>query len=183
MPESAGGTGIPRSHRAAELATPGADLASRVVTALTCRHLTLATCESLTAGLVSARVADVPGASAVLRGGLVTYSSQLKVDLVGVDRQWVAEHGVVNATTARHMASAVTGICGADLGVGCTGVAGPDSQDGVAPGTVHVAVARAGRPWHQACAEVLTLSGDRGHIREATVQACLDLVLRVVNTM
>lgn len=161
---------------------PG-DLACQVVDALAGRHLSLASCESLTAGLVSARVADVPGASAVLRGGLVTYSSQLKIDLLGMDPQWVAEHGVVNAATARHMAAAVTDICRADLGVACTGVAGPDPQDGVAPGTVHVAVARAGQPWQQAHAELLTLSGDRSHIRHATVEACLGIVLRVVEHM
>ena len=102
--------------------------ALRLVHVLADAGLTVATCESLTGGLVGATITSIPGASAVFRGGLITYASDLKAALAGVDAQWIAEHGVVNDTTARQMATGCAHTCQADLGLACTGVAGRARQ-------------------------------------------------------
>src|SRR4051812_4003327 len=98
--------------------------------------LTVATAESLTGGLVCAALTDVPGASAVVRGGVVSYATDLKASVLGVDEHVLAAGGAVQARVAREMALGVAQLCGADLGVGTTGVAGPDPQDGQPVGTV-----------------------------------------------
>nr|WP_232483410.1 CinA family protein [Brevibacterium yomogidense] len=152
-------------------------MAAEAVHALTHRSLTLGTCESLTAGLLAATVATVPGASAVLRGGLVTYSTELKTTLAGVDAELLAVRGAVDPDVARQMALGARTVCGATIGVACTGVAGPDPQDGRPVGCVHIAVATGS---DHVVARELSLSGDREDIRRATVGACLSLVLEVL---
>lgn len=76
----------------------------------------------------------------MFRGGLVTYASELKSTLARVDAQWIAENGVINSITAAQMAMGCRKVCDADLGMACTGVAGPDPQDGEQAGTVFIAV-------------------------------------------
>lgn len=150
--------------------------AERVVRALRRAALSAATCESLTGGLVGATLTSVPGASTVYRGGLVTYASDLKASLAGVDADWIASHGVINATTAAQMALGCARTCGADVGMSCTGVAGPDPQDGFGAGTVYVAVSVRG----EVTVRDLALAGDRQSIRRQTVDALLALVLEVL---
>ena len=99
----------------------------------------LATMESCTGGQLASTLTDVPGASEYFRGGLVTYQTQEKIN-AGVPTAVIEEFGVVSPETAKAMAEAAASRMGADFGVGITGVLGPDPQDGVAPGTVHVAV-------------------------------------------
>lgn len=113
--------------------------AAAVVAVLAARGETVATCESLTAGLVAATLADVPGASAVLRGGLVTYATELKHVLAGVPREVLAP-GVVRREVALAMARGARERCSADWGVATTGVAGPGPADGVSAGTAWLAV-------------------------------------------
>lgn len=143
--------------------------AARLVSALAGRGMTVTTCESLTGGLVGATITQVPGASAVYRGGLITYASDLKTSLAGVDPAWIAEHGVINPETALAMARGCARTCGALMGLACTGVAGPDPQDGAPVGTVF------GCAWTpQRCVPVaLHLDGDRQEIRRVTVEALL----------
>lgn len=105
------------------------------------RGETLATCESLTAGMLSAKIAGVPGASRVLRGGLVTYATELKSALAHVDWEILEAHGVISAECARAMARGARQVCGADWAISLTGVAGPDRQDDHPVGEVHVGVA------------------------------------------
>jgi len=150
--------------------------ALRLVHVLADAGLTVATCESLTGGLVGATITSIPGASAVFRGGLITYASDLKAALAGVDAQWIAEHGVVNDTTARQMATGCAHTCQADLGLACTGVAGPDRQDGQRPGTVHIAVAHDA----QVFTRQLSLSGERKAVRLGTVSALLEFTCHVI---
>lgn len=147
--------------------------AADLVQELAARRLTLATCESLTGGLIGAVITSVPGASAVYRGGLVTYASDLKTTLAGVDDAWIASNGVINAETASQMAVGAMRRCGADLGVAVTGVAGPDAQDGHAPGEVWVGVASTHA---DPVAHRLDLQGDRGEVRRQTVQQAVDLL-------
>jgi nicotinamide-nucleotide amidase len=144
-----------------------------VVALLRERGETVATAESLTAGLVTAALTSVPGSSAVVRGGLVVYATDLKHALAGVDEALLAEHGAVHPEVARQLAAGARTRCGATWGLGLTGVAGPDPQDGVAPGTVHVAVSNAA----VTSVETMTLGGDRHEVRAASVDGALTLLL------
>lgn len=149
-----------------------APAATDVVEVLKRRGETLACAESLTGGLVCAAVTDVPGASAVLRGGVVSYATEVKSTVLGLDRSLLARVGAVDADVARQMAKGVCRVVGADWGVATTGVAGPDPQDGASVGTVFVAVAGPGgskvREHH--------FDGDRPVVRAAAVRAALDLL-------
>jgi nicotinamide-nucleotide amidase len=138
------------------------------------RDETVATAESLTGGLVCAVLTAVPGASDVVRGGVVVYASELKVTLAAVNRRALDEHGAVHPVIAEQLASGARRRCLATWGLGLTGVAGPDPQDGVGPGTVHIGLAGPdGR-------EVRTVqaSGGRHAVRAAAVGGALDLLFR-----
>ena len=152
---------------------PADVVAAGLVSALRERGWTVATAESLTAGLVAATIADVPGASAVLRGGLVVYATELKHTLADVPEEVLDAHGAVSPETARALAAGAARRCGADVGIGLTGVAGPDRQEGVAVGTVHVGIRVPGRePW----SVELAVPGDRREIREGACVSALTLV-------
>ncbi|WP_084168222.1 CinA family protein [Corynebacterium atypicum] len=112
------------------------ELARCVIEELCERGETLGLCESLTAGLACATLASVPGASAVLRGGLVTYATDLKQSLALVDAAVLAQFGPVAAETARQMARGASRQLGCDWAVSLTGVAGPSKQDGHPVGEV-----------------------------------------------
>ncbi|WP_024806142.1 CinA family protein [Nocardia sp. BMG51109] len=147
--------------------------AAALVSLLKQENLTVATAESLTAGLLAATIAGVPGASAVLRGGLIVYATELKRSLAGVSEDTLAADGPVAASTAGQLAVGARTVCGADWGVGLTGVAGPDEQDGWPVGTVFLGLAG------PESTEVLRLklSGDRWTIRmEAVRSAVAELV-------
>jgi len=146
--------------------------AQPVVAALLRRAQTVATAESLTAGLVTAALTEVPGSSAVVRGGLVVYATDLKAALAGVDEALLAAHGAVHPEVAAQLAVGARRRCGADWGLGLTGVAGPDPQDGVGPGTVHIGLAG------PAGTDVRThrFEGDRTAVRRASVEAALALL-------
>jgi nicotinamide-nucleotide amidase len=137
---------------------------------------TLATAESLTGGLVGAALTDVPGSSAIYRGGLIVYATDLKA--AGVPPDLLAAVGPVHAETAAALATGVRERLQATYGVSTTGVAGPDPQDGTAVGTVFVAVAGPDT------VEVrrLALAGDRAGIRRQSVEAALELAAVVVAT-
>ncbi len=105
---------------------------------------TISVAESLTGGLVCARITQVPGASAFLRGGLVTYATDLKHSLTKVPTDLLASQGPVSPATALAMAAGVAGACSSDFGLALTGVAGPDAQDGHPVGTVFIAMAQRG---------------------------------------
>ncbi|WP_395639156.1 CinA family protein [Pseudolysinimonas sp.] len=144
-----------------------------VIRALTERGLTVAVAESLTGGLVLSELVSVPGASAVVRGGVVAYATELKHDLLGVDAALLASGGPIQACVAEQMASGVRARLGADIGLATTGVAGPEPQDGHPPGEVWIAVA-----WSAGVRSVrLELGGDRTAVRRGTVEAVLDLAL------
>jgi nicotinamide-nucleotide amidase len=108
------------------------------------RGLTLGTMESCTGGLLASLITDVPGSSNAFRGGLVSYATALK-EQWGVPADVVAAHGVISVETARAMAVAARERLGTDVGIGITGVAGPDPQEDQPVGTVHIAVASAER--------------------------------------
>jgi len=133
---------------------------------------TVAVAESLTGGLLCAALTDTPGASATVRGALVVYASDLKATLAGVSTALLAERGAVDPDVARALALGARDRLGATYGVGVTGVAGPDPQDGKAIGTVFAAVAGP----DGVLVQEHRLTGDRAEIRAAAVQVCLDLL-------
>ncbi|MGS0686911.1 CinA family protein [Nakamurella sp. GG22] len=117
-----------------------ADLLER----LSAAGLTVATAESLTGGLLVALLTEIPGSSAVVRGGLVVYATDLKHTLAGVDSALLTERGPVDPEVAMRLADGARSRCGASIGVGLTGVAGPDPQNGVPVGTWFCAVSGPG---------------------------------------
>ncbi|HET9690402.1 MAG TPA: competence/damage-inducible protein A [Acidimicrobiales bacterium] len=129
----------------------------------------VAVAESLTAGMVAARLVDVPGASAWVRGGVVAYAGEVKHRVLGVP-----DGPVVTAAAAEAMAVGVAMVCGADCGLAVTGVAGPDPQEGEPPGTVFVGSYVDGA----AASERLRLPGGRVEVRVLTVGAALDHLRR-----
>jgi nicotinamide-nucleotide amidase len=124
----------------------GDETLERIVAGLlTERHLTLAVAESCTGGLITDRLTDVPGSSAFLERGVVTYSNAAKIALLGVDEAVIREYGAVSAETARLMAEGVRRLAGTDLGLAVTGIAGPSGGTEEKPvGTVHIALAGGG---------------------------------------
>ncbi len=106
---------------------------------LKARKQTLAVMESLTGGQLSSMITDVPSSSTYFVGGVVAYSTELKAQM-GVPQEILEQYGAVSEETARAMAHAVREHLGADFGLGITGVAGPDKQEGRAVGTVHIAI-------------------------------------------
>jgi nicotinamide-nucleotide amidase len=101
------------------------------------RGLTLATMESCTGGLLATTITDVAGSSAYFKGGFVSYTAEMKIAL-GVTAELVARHGVVSAEVAQEMARVCRQRLGADVGIGITGVAGPEPLEGKPPGTIHI---------------------------------------------
>lgn len=151
--------------------------AAQVLDALARRGWTVAVAESLTGGLVTAALVDVPGASSVLRGGVVAYATDLKAAVLGVDAELLAARGPVDPDVAVAMASGVRRRLGAEVGIATTGVAGPDAQDGHPPGTVHVAVVTP----VTVRVRTLDLPGDRAGVRAGACRAALDLSAEVVD--
>jgi nicotinamide-nucleotide amidase len=162
---------VPRNPLA-EAVGVDADGLTELIGVLKEKGETVATAESLTGGLVAALLTSVPGSSAVVRGGLVVYATALKHQLAGVDDVLLAEQGPVHPDVAAQLADGARAVCGATWGIGLTGVAGPDPQDGIEPGVVHVGVSGPDK------AEVRTIGydGNRHQVRAAAVQTALDLL-------
>ncbi|MCL3818906.1 CinA family protein [Aeromicrobium wangtongii] len=143
------------------------------VEALRAAGATVSTAESLTGGLVCATLVSVPGASAVVRGGVVAYAPELKTTLLGVDAALIAERGTVDAAVAAAMAVGTRDRAGATYGLSTTGVAGPDPSEGKPAGTVHIGLAGP----DGVVTRLLDLAGDRDQIRTGTVDAVLSLLV------
>ncbi len=156
------------------------DLEALVLRRLTERGETVATAESATAGGIAARLAEVPGASRALLGGLVVYADAAKARLAGLDPALVAREGPVSSAVTAALARAARERTGADWGVAVTGVAGPGpatAPDGMdlPEGTCHWAVCG---PDGEVAVEGRRLSGDRTAVRERLGSAALDLLRR-----
>ena len=153
--------------------------APEVVAALLAAGTSIATAESLTGGLLCAALVDVAGASAVVRGGVVAYATELKADLLDVERAALARTGPVDGLVAEQMARGARSRLGADVGVATTGVAGPGPADGFPAGTAFVGVAA---DWLDGGARhvLLRVEGDRAAVRAGVVAAALAQVLAVL---
>jgi nicotinamide-nucleotide amidase len=146
--------------------------ASLIISRLVARGETLAVAESLTGGLLAATIVNVAGASAAFLGGLIVYATPLKAILAGVDADLLAARGPVDPDVAEQLAAGARTRCAATWGLATTGVAGPTPQDGIAVGTVFIAVAGPGI----SRVEKLLLQGDRSEIREQSVAEALALL-------
>lgn len=149
--------------------------AAEVLATLASRGESLAVAESLTGGLLAAALVEVPGASRVFRGGLVVYATDLKASLAGVPADLLAEVGPVHPDVAEALAVGARTRCGADWGLGTTGVAGPDPQGGIGVGTVYVAISSSVGPVPEPVRR-LDLAGPRAAIRAGAVAAALALL-------
>ena len=141
---------------------------SVVLDACEARGWTLGVAESLTGGLIGARLANVPGASRTFRGSLATYATDVKRSVLGV----TAEH-VVSEECAKQMAEGAQRVLGADVAISATGVAGPDEQDGQPVGTVWMAVAV---PSRETEAVSMRMPGDRERIRQFSTISLLNML-------
>ena len=131
------------------------------------RGLSLAVAESLTGGLVGARLTSVPGASDVFRGTIVAYASEIKHELLNV-----TQGPVVSAACAKEMAAGVRTRLGADFGIATTGVAGPSEQDNQPVGTVFLGISSE----KETFAKHVLLPGARNQIREYAVISLLNML-------
>lgn len=153
------------------------ELAARVIEAGSQASITLATAESVTAGRVAATLADVPGCSAVLRGGVIAYATEAKGRVLGLPDQ-VLEH-VVSEEVARLMAESAASLLDATIAVATTGVAGPDWLDGQPPGTAWIAI-HDRRGSGCTLAQKVQATGDRAQVRAEIVHQCLELLIRQI---
>jgi nicotinamide-nucleotide amidase len=149
------------------------DLAQQAVALLTARGQTVAVAESLTGGLVAAALTSVPGASVVVRGGIVAYATDVKAALLGVPAGLLARNGPVDPGVAAAMAAGVRARLGASYGLSTTGVAGPGPADGKPQGTVFIAIDGPAGP----SGSGLRLGGDRQEVRNRVVQLVLSLLV------
>ena len=140
------------------------------------KGLTLGTAESCTGGLIAKLITDLPGSSAVLKGGVVSYTNEVKANVLGVPQTLLEEYGAVSPQVAEAMARGARRVLGCDIAVSATGVAGPDSDDRGNPvGLVYLGLA-----WEDQCI-VQTYHagrGDRDRIRRLSAGTALDIVRR-----
>jgi nicotinamide-nucleotide amidase len=149
------------------------DAARELLALLESRRLTLATAESCTGGLIAAALTAIPGSSAVVTRGFVTYSNEAKRDMLGVPWGVLEGYGAVSESVARRMAEGALAASGAALAVSCTGIAGPGgATPGKPVGLVFIGAARRG-----GATQVLrrVYPGDRTAVRAATVAEALAL--------
>jgi nicotinamide-nucleotide amidase len=136
---------------------------------------TLGIAESVTGGLIGGRLTNVPGSSEVFRGGVISYASDVKFDVLGVD-----QGPVVSERAAIQMAKGAQRVLRSDVGLSVTGVAGPDQQDGQSVGTLCVAIALPDRTSH---ASTFMLPGLRDQMRQFSVITALDFLRRHLLTL
>ncbi len=151
-------------------------LAESVHDLLKGRGETVATAESLTGGQLASLLTAAPGASETFLGGVVSYATEAKIEVLGVDPGLVERHGVVSAECARAMARGARVLMRATYAVSTTGVAGPDDQEGKPPGTVYVGVA--GPRGDSALA--LELVGGRSAIQDRTCSEALSALAGII---
>ncbi len=145
---------------------------------LQARGLTLSTAESCTGGLIAAALTAIPGSSATVLAGYVTYSNEAKARMLGVPPDVLAAVGAVSKEVARHMAEGALRDSGADVAVSCTGIAGPGGATAGKPvGLVFIGRARRGMGTE---VERHVFPGDRGAVRAATVDAAFALIRRAI---
>lgn len=152
-------------------------LAAKLVTALSAKGLTCATAESCTGGGVGSAITSVAGSSAVFLGGVISYSNEVKADVLGVSRDSLASVGAVSSEVAAQMATGARRVIGSDLAVSLTGIAGPGGGSAEKPvGLVWFGLATSKGVTTQSS----IFPGDRAAIRSAAIAHALGLLLSAV---
>ena len=141
--------------------------------------VTLATAESVTGGMVCETLVSVAGASAVVRGGIVAYHSDVKISALGVNPLLIEREGPVAHSVAIEMARGALRVCGADVAVATTGVAGPEPHGGSAPGTVVIAVVGPGVDR----VTTVHIEGDRDDVMHGAVDAAIDYLAQALSSL
>ncbi|UQZ89448.1 hypothetical protein C4J81_09650 [Deltaproteobacteria bacterium Smac51] len=155
-----------------------AELIKKIHEKLTQDNITVAAAESLTGGRVAAALTALPGSSVFFQGGVVAYSNQLKVELLGVPMEVIARHGAVSEECARAMATGVRRKLGVGAAVATTGIAGPEGGTAVKPvGLVWMAAVFG----HTVITQKKVFTGDRDAITEASVTEALGLLYNTIN--
>lgn len=160
--------------------TAAADPGKRIIDLLAEKNQTIVTAESCTGGMVAAALTDIPGASAALYGGYVTYANAAKSRMIHVQARLIRDYGAVSNQVARAMADGARNTARADYAVSVTGIAGPDGGSEKKPvGLVYIAVSS-----ELATVVIEHRFGDLGRnaIRKASVAAALELVLQVLTS-
>lgn len=152
-------------------------LASKLVEMLLENGLTISAAESLTAGLLQAELAEIPGVSGALVGGMVTYTADAKVGQLGIDRELLDTYGIVSSECAGAMAELIREKFDTDIGIGLTGAAGPDAHDGVPAGTVWIGFAFRNVP---TITRKLELLGMRNTNRIRSVKLAFSYLMRLL---
>lgn len=151
------------------------DLSARTAAALLARGWTICAAESCTGGMVTAWLTQVPGSSAYVLGGVVSYANEVKRDLLGVPQQVLDEHGAVSEQTARLMALGARKLFGADLALSVTGIAGPGGSTADKPvGLTYIGLAG---PGEDVLVRRFVWEGDRTRNRIQSTEAALSMVL------
>lgn len=164
---------IAAAYPATLFSADGRTIDEIVAETLLARGLTIATAESCTAGLLAGRLADRPGSSAYLLGGLVTYANEAKTELAGVPAELIARVGAVSAEVAVAMADGARARLGTDVGVGITGIAGPGGGSADKPvGLVHLCASTASA----SLARRVVIPGSRADVRRRATEIALHLV-------
>lgn len=154
-------------------------LAQKIVDEATKKKLTIATAESLTGGLISTTLTEVPGSSSVFLGGFTTYANSVKENVLGVDGKLLQDKGAVDGEVAIQMAQGAASKTGADIAVAVTGIAGPTGEEPGKPvGTVYFGVYDQGKTY----SERKEFSGNRSDIRYQTTQTALELMMKCLDS-
>ncbi len=155
------------------------NLRYEIIELLRLKNLTLASAESCTGGLVAKMITDVAGCSDVFEGGVVSYSNDVKMKLLGVKPKTLEKHGAVSGETAKEMALGVRRACMADIGVSTTGIAGPTGGTAEKPvGTVYIGIS-----FGDICeSELLPINPEysREKIRNVAAQKILELLYKKI---
>ena len=149
-------------------------LEHRVAGPLKAKNQTIAAAESLTGGMFTEQLISIPGAAMICKGGIISYAEDIKRDVLGVARETIESEGTISAACATEMASRVRELLQADIGIGFTGVAGPDTSEGQPVGTVYICVTNGTR--HHV--EKLLLQGGRNTIRKRAMIKGFEILMR-----
>ncbi len=145
---------------------------------LTKKRLTISTAESCTGGLIAHRLTDIPGSSAYFMSGMVTYSDQAKIDLLGVKPKTLEEYGAVSQEVAKEMAEGVKDKIDTDIGISTTGIAGPGGGSAEKPvGTVYIAISTD----DGTSTKKFKFSGDRWQVKKQTSEFALESILELLD--
>ena len=148
-----------------------------MVEVLKARAISIATAESCTGGLLGKSITDVSGSSAVYPGGVISYCNRIKHEILGVDQELLDTLGPVSAPVAHEMARGVKRVIGADLGLGITGIAGPNSDETGRPvGLVYIGAAYR----EMTVVREYRFDGDRAAVRAQAAEAAADLALTLI---